>query len=49
MTQEMCIESWGWPIDIVNYIHSEDEIEQWIYSNYKYLHFKDGLLSFIVK
>ena len=49
MTQEMCIESWGWPIDIVNYIHSEDEIEQWIYSNYKYLHFKDGLLFFIVK
>ena len=44
-TKEMCIESWGKPIDINTTRGSWGVSEQWCYSYDRYLYFENGILT----
>lgn len=41
----MTKESWGSPIDINRTVNTSGVFEQWVYPNYVYLYFEDGVLT----
>ncbi|HVW14708.1 MAG TPA: hypothetical protein VHB54_12815 [Mucilaginibacter sp.] len=47
MTKQMAIESWGKPEKIHSTIFPNSVYEQWVYPNYNYLYFENGLLTTI--
>lgn len=48
MTQEEVLtEGWGRPIDVNKTITANGVSEQWVYDNYNYLYFEDGILTSI--
>lgn len=47
MTSEMCIESWGKPIDNLRTTTAYGLHEQWVYNTKTYLYFDDGILTTI--
>src|SRR5699024_11134472 len=47
MTEEEVLNRWGEPEDINRTITEHNVSEQWIYSNYQYLYFENGILTTI--
>ena len=45
--EEVLAEGWGRPIDINKTTTTYGVSEQWIYYDYKYLYFEDGILTTI--